>query len=233
MGHVDTIVGGVKYPSVTQIIGILDKPFLYRWYGMNGWSACEKVLKEKQELGIKFHSDIENYINWSYKSVGPEPDWDENVQAVIDWADVVEFSPEYLEQHVISHIYKYGGTFDCLGEINNKPVLVDWKLTGQLSETYVLQLAGYYQAAKENGLKFSEARVVRPYQLEKPALKNEVRQTANGYKYSFKDSNIFIEERRYESLEKYFDAFLNCRKIWDFLNKKGIWQENDKLLKLG
>lgn len=224
MPHVDTVIDGKKAPSVTEAIGILDKPFLYRWYGMNGWAQCQKILKEKQDNGIKFHASVEQALKYHFGFIKEEPNWDENVEVVIRWADRVGFTPTEFEKHVVSRKHFYGGTYDCLGTIPKIGwVMPDWKLTSQISETYALQLAGYYQAHyEETGERIVEGRVIRPYELKTVAKKDEIKETANGWKHSFYGLNVYIEERIYKDLGKDVENFLACLKIWNRLNKKDV-----------
>lgn len=227
MAHTETVVDGEKLPSVTQICGILDKPFLYRWYGTHGFEACERIKKESAERGKKLHDETENAVKKQFvtgeavEAVSPE------VEAILRWVEVTGFEPLVFERHLISKLYRYGGTYDCLGVMpKNKLAMVDWKFTGQLSDTYALQVSGYGQAHYEStGAKLDEARVVRPYELKSEAKADEIKKTVNGWRYSFKGSKIRIEERQYTNLEHYFSVFLHLREVWDYVNGKGMWEK--------
>lgn len=233
MAHTTLTKDGEDKPSVTQIVNVLDKPYLYRWYGMNGWAACEKMKEEKREQGIAFHESVEAALKFKFGFEKQEPTWDESVEVVLRWADVAKFRPIDFERHVISAKHDYNGTFDCAGMIDPSLVIVDWKRTSHVALTYVLQMVGYAQAYfEETGEWFDEARVIRPYELKRPAAKDDVKQTADGWKYSFKGMNMFIEERRYRNLERYLPLFLHCRDIWDFVNSKGLWRADESVLQL-
>ena len=233
MAHTKLTIDGEDKPSVTQIVNVLDKPYLYRWYGMNGWTACEKLKEEKREQGIAFHESVEAALKFKFGFTKEEPNWDEAVEVVMRWADRVGFKPIAFEEHVVSEVDGYNGTFDCAGMIGDDLILVDWKRTSQISDTYVIQMAGYYRAyLLQAGKAFKEARVIRPYELKNPAKKDEVKQTAGGWKYSFAGMKFFVEERRYTNLDRYMKIFLHCREIWDFVNKKGPWKQDDSVLQL-
>ena len=66
-------------------------------------------------------------------------DFDSNVQ------------PQYIETEMmaVSEDYRYGGTVDCLAIIDGKEVVLDWKTSNRMYEQYDLQLAAYWNLARE------------------------------------------------------------------------------------
>lgn len=275
MGHVDTLIDGKSYPSVTQVVGLLDKSlYLVPWAGKHGtlksqalvdyvignsagsdygvgqipdkwfeenrlersdfWKSHEDLTKEAQERGTKFHEGVELALKIKYnvpvEGTIPVDDLvavnnDEYITAVAKWTDIVGFVPTAFERYVQSKIHLYGGTFDCLGTIGGKAVLPDWKRTNQISAAYVIQLAGYIGAlAEETGEWIDDGRIIRPYGLKTPAKEDGFKETAEGFKWSFKGSRIYVEERRYTGMKHYFGLFLKLRELWDFVNKRGMWE---------
>lgn len=264
MAHKRPVIDGVEYPSVTEVVGILDKPFLVPWAAKHGvlkaeavaeaiqgaadldredildeipvtwfsdnkltredfWKGHEELGKEAQERGKKFHEDVEHALKNLVNGVAVDVTSD--VWAVCEWTRRAKFEPLKFEQYVESRKYKYGGTFDCSGQIDKKPILIDWKRTGQISENYVLQLAAYAQAHYETfGAWIAEGRIIRPYELKRPAKEDSCEEMASGIKWSFKGSCWYVEERVYEALDHYIAPFVWCRKLYDFLNKKGEWE---------
>lgn len=233
MAHTKLTVDGEDKPSVTEIIDVIDKPYLRRWYGMNGWQACEDHCKKTREEGTAFHESVEKALKFKFGFTPDEPNWDEYVEAVLKWSAVSGFTPMLFERHVVSKKHGYNGTFDCAGCADGKFIIVDWKKTGQIKNEYPIQMSGYDQAHwEETGEHFQQGRVIRPYVLAKEAVKDHITKLAHSWKYSFKGSRVYIEETRYDNLQKYLPVFLCCRTIWDFVNKKGSWKENEPVPKL-
>lgn len=54
-------------------------------------------------------------------------------------------SPNYIASEVmaVSEEYLYGGTVDCLAEVNGKLVMMDWKTSSRIYDKYDLQAAAY------------------------------------------------------------------------------------------
>lgn len=228
MPHVPTIVNGEKLPSVTEICGVLEKPFLYRWYGTHGWAECERIKKESQERGSRLHKEIENRIS-PYRNDPPVTSAE--VIVLLEWAKLAGFVPLKIEEHVVSRIYRYGGTYDIKGTLpKGRKAILDWKFGSQINETHPLQGSGYDQANFEStGERMDEFRVLRPYSSIKPAKEDSIKEIKGlegcGYRYSFKGCAMKIEERIYRGLPHYFSIFLKLREVYDYVRGKGMWEK--------
>lgn len=269
MAHTELVIDGLRWPSVTEIAGKLDKSdYLVPWAARHGtlkakaiaehaagpewneaewrkladeipdswfkenkvkredfWKNNEELSADAADKGIRFHENVERVLReqFNLNGDGHLPD-DEAAITVGRWADVVGFIPFEFERKVINRKDKYHGTFDCLGRIGGKMVLADWKKTNMIGAAYALQLAGYIGAyAEETGDWIEDARVVRVYELKRPAKKTDAQRTANGWKWSFEGSRMYIEERRYTGMRHHFRLFIYLREIWDYVNKKGMW----------
>lgn len=55
-----------------------------------------------------------------------------------------------LEPHLVSEIWQYGATPDCIARINDRLCLFDWKSSNSIHEEYALQIAAYRAAWEEN-----------------------------------------------------------------------------------
>lgn len=210
---------------MTEIVNILDKPFLRKWYGTFGWAECEKKKKESGERGKALHADVEEAVIRYGVGLDDKPK-NEFVDAAIRWCELTGFDPMGAERHVKSFLHRYGGTYDCKGKMPHckKRVLVDWKFTGQIYDTNPLQGTGYAQAILETeGDEIEEFRVIRFYELKKPAKEDRIKKTRIGNRYAFKGLSVFIEEAIYTNLGFYFEEFKRCRGLWDYVNKKGAW----------
>src|SRR6185295_20239266 len=68
MPHTNFIVNGEQWPSVTEVLGIVAKPFLHEWYkrevykaGLDGWKKCEKIYEDGCAFGTAVHSALETW----------------------------------------------------------------------------------------------------------------------------------------------------------------------------
>lgn len=146
------------WASVTSITGMLEKPYLYKWYGDLGWEEAHRVNDHSKKIGALIDNEICHYFG--DKEI---PDLDKSVlnhpeskayylQAINNFHKVVDhLKPKSVlgQQVVYSKENKYIGTFDRLLLIHNKLVLSDWKATNSVSYEYEMQLEAYYRALTE------------------------------------------------------------------------------------
>jgi len=137
------------YPSVTRVKDILAKPFLYGWYAKLGWTKCEKIKKESQDIGLEVHETIEQrLLNKSVTTKSPQVL--ELVDAVFtSFIDLNKPQIVWLEKHLISEKHKTHGTCDGCFIIGEDYVLLDWKTSSRLNKTDEIQLAGYLVCLEE------------------------------------------------------------------------------------
>lgn len=266
MPHVQTIIDGKRYPSVTEICDMLGGSKTKRltsWAGKHGtlkakalhdvlekahgksdsfyvdeipdswfeanrlersdfWKSHEELGDEAKERGQQFHADVE--VALKNKRDGYAVPVSDVVSNICQWCDINHVYPREFEFHVRSREYKFGGTFDCLAvTAGGDPVLLDWKRSSSIGDSFPIQLAGYAIAyEEETGTFIDDGRIIRVYELKKPAKETKVEETADGLKYSWRGSSWFIEERRYQ-LHRYTRLFLSLRELYDYENKKGDW----------
>jgi len=124
-------------PSVTKLIGLLDKPALMKWantIGLQGISLDEH-RKKAFAKGISFHGQIENYLK------NQTPFTDELFFGMFkDWLEgkeIISFEKEVEGE-------KYQGRFDIKFRFNNEIYIADFKSrTNNVYFENKLQLAAY------------------------------------------------------------------------------------------
>lgn len=198
------IIGGEVAPSVTQVLGIIDKPFLQKWRGKLGNAECDRIVRESQETGHLVHEAIESYFRG--EDIPELPQKEAKMFALLKgWALESRFTPTELELHVKSEKYGYHGTMDAIGKFDDGVLLIgDWKTSSSINHEYGAQLAAYAQAYKEEtGTEVTEGFIVRVDKKE--------------------DAKVPLEVKRFTDLPKYFEAFLACLDVWRFVNKRGKW----------
>lgn len=198
MAHSDFILDGVKIPSVTQVLHVVHKEFLIRWYAKNGWEECERIKREAGEIGARVHDAIAEILNGREHSL-KSPNEVRMVELFKQWQVESGYVPVEIERKVVSRVHRYHGTLDSVGHFGNPDEcwLFDWKSSSQIDDLYGAQIAAYAEALKEEtGRTVVGGGVVR---IDKKKLTLEVRQ--------------------FNDLSSYFETFKACLVIWNFLNK--------------
>jgi len=202
MPHSQTIINNQEEPSVTEIIAILNKPYLNRWFGKVGNQEAARVSKEAAELGKDVHNKIEEYLTdgviaSTYSALNNSSQVFDLFSTWVTWWIHGKYDVKALEKKVISKKYLYGGTFDAilLHKTSNTIYLTDWKVSNNEDKFRRLQLAGYAQAYyEEMGEKLINGLIVR-------IDKNEQK----------------VYEEHISNLWNYVPLFLACRKLYDFV----------------
>ena len=203
--HTETIINGEKWPSVTEIVGLLNKPWKESWQRRVGFEEADRISTEAINLGTNVHGMIDTFCSeGQLKSCGYTEQEKKLFDSWFDWIHKTDFVIAARELKLINQKDKYAGTFDAI-LINEKTsdwVLTDWKVSNSDDHTRILQLAGYAKAYLEQ---------------EKRRLKKGmiVRIDKKGKIHVTKINNLW----------KYVPLFLSLRKLYDFVNKKGKYNK--------
>jgi len=113
----------------------------------------QKIKEEAGDIGTQAHKLVEKINRGETISDSEWDSLDVRVQNAVNaykkWRDKTGYVAIKNEQIIYSKKYKYAGTLDSLGEINNKLVLVDFKTSNNLYPEFWLQLSAYWNAYKE------------------------------------------------------------------------------------
>jgi len=183
------VIKGVAYPSVTTILGVLDKGNALIQWGVNcAIEYMSQQLNEDEEhriddrqiseilnsaryewrnvktdaadIGTTAHNLIERYIKY-----GDMPDSNVNekaktaFEAFREWER--EHNVEFIESEltVISKSHGYAGTLDLLCKLDGKETVVDFKTSKDFYAGYGKQIAAYKFACVEMKLCGSDANI--------------------------------------------------------------------------
>ena len=134
---------GKKFPTVTTILGILDKPALVQWSAnmvvkyvrenikemitdeqieyhlKKARSNFREVSKKAMDIGSIVHDAIHAYLSGAdyNKVIGNNDKATNSFLAFLDWADKVKIEPIALEKVLIDEEYEFGGTVDFIGKL--------------------------------------------------------------------------------------------------------------------
>lgn len=174
IGNVDeALVSGRLSPSVTNVIDVLNKPFLYGWHGRMAATAAVEIAKtfphrlleapkeavkwlslaatrhteKAADLGTRVHDWVERAARGEQQD---EPDADLRGY-IASWRKFcADYNPTFT--HLEATTYGtvdglgYAGTADFIAEINGLTVIGDWKSGRSIHTSAALQLAALAHA---------------------------------------------------------------------------------------
>jgi hypothetical protein len=159
-------------PSVTQILGVIDKPALPRWAAKETAEYVARTLKpgvaldeiaiknlvkdakaapwrksgDAADIGTLVHAFAEDH------ALGKSPSLPHNEAArnacarFLEWWEANDVQPVAVERKVYDIRRKYAGTVDLLALINGNLAVADYKTSTGIWPEYALQLAAYAEA---------------------------------------------------------------------------------------
>ena len=160
---------GKRLPSVTTVLGIINKPALLDWAWKCGKDGLDykAVRDDAGSVGTLAHYLILCHLR------GETPDlheWapDQVSRAVntlvkyADWVTPHRLEPILTEQPLVSETYGYGGTPDCLARLDGELVLLDFKSGKAIYSEMLYQLGAYWQLIWETRREtIDHARILR------------------------------------------------------------------------
>ncbi len=191
---------GDRVPSVTTILGILNKPALLDWAWQMGTQGLDyKAVRDSAgDIGTLAHYLILCDLK------GEKPDTSEYSSQDIakaetclikywDWQKGHKIEPIMLETPLISEQYQFGGTIDFFGKVDGQPTLLDFKTSKAIYPEFFYQLAAYEQLLAEAQQLIEVTRVLRIGKSEDEGF----------------------EERTIGKLDNQWQIFLSCLKIYN------------------
>ena len=167
-------LNGIQYPSVTSIIGQLEKPALIAWasncavdyvaenikaiQNPAGPHVVDHILRDARQafrnagdkakdIGTITHDAIEQYVKAGVDSSESYPEQVQNsLLAFYDWEQKNHVVWEESELTLFNIEKGYSGTCDAVATVNGVRYLVDFKTSKAVYDEYRLQLAAYRAA---------------------------------------------------------------------------------------
>lgn len=204
---------GIKIPSVTTILKILNKPQLIQWANFLGKlkKNVEDVTYKAATIGTITHYILERYgknkiTNLSFlyneyddaiiKSVN------KTLKGFIKWNK--EYKPKFLMCEIKLNNENFGGTIDNVCEINGEKYIIDYKTSKTVYPSMFLQLAAYNKLLREE----------KNIKIDKVAI---LILNKNKIEYKFYKMNV-------EYLEKFYEpVFIKLYELYT------SWNENLKI----
>lgn len=130
---------GVKYPSITTILGAGEKPYLEAWRQSLGVEKANKETKRCADRGTAVHTMIERFLQ---NDPDPTKGFD---TAIADEFRALKMSLRKVnnillqEGALYSNILKTAGRVDCIGEYDGKLAVIDFKTSTNSKSTHMIQ----------------------------------------------------------------------------------------------
>lgn len=143
---------------------------------VEGISEAERLAKEATDIGTAAHALIANElrVRLGRPSEPMEPPSEASLrafEAFLAWAESVDFQPREIEFHVQSQEYGYAGWCDCYALVNDIPSILDFKSSKRIWPEAFLQVRGYQEAARSQGMDAEQGVIVRlPKVVEDPGV---------------------------------------------------------------
>ena len=163
-----TLLDGTVVPGVTTILGVLNKPALVPWANKLGLQGIDssKYVDEKAAIGTLAHQMIADYLRGEVTDTGEyskfQIDQAENaLLSFFEWEKSHKIEPSLIEAPMVSERHRFGGTLDCIGEIDGELWLVDFKTSSGIFPEMLVQVAAYTRLAYEHEIDVHKVRILR------------------------------------------------------------------------
>jgi len=140
---------GVRYPSVTTVLSILNEEFIQRWRARVGEEEANKVSHRASTRGTAVHDCIEKYLD-NNEDYAKEylPNIIDNFNAIKPVLDE-RIGTIYLQEAALySEHLGLAGRVDCVGEFDGVLSIIDFKTSKKIKKkewitNYFIQEAAY------------------------------------------------------------------------------------------
>lgn len=195
------LASGDRVPSVTTILGILNKPALLDWAWKCGCDGLDYKAVRDDAAGV---GTLAHYLILCHLK-GEKPDTSEYSAQDIDRAEncLIKFwdwqkghniEPIMVETPLISEEYGFGGTIDFFGRVDGANTLIDFKTGKAIYPEFAYQVAAYCQLLIEH---------------DESIFNCDVRILRIG-----RNEDEGFEERILGNLNRAWQIFLNCLNIY-------------------
>jgi len=191
---------GERVPSVTTILGILNKPALLEWAWKCGCDGLDyKAIRDQTaDIGKLAHYMVmchllEQKTDTSEYSAEDIDKAENSFLKYLEWEKQHDVEPILVESALVSENYKFGGQIDCYCRLDGSPTLIDFKTGKAIYPEYFHQLAAYEMLLSENGYEVDQSRILR----------------------IGRNDDEGFEDRFIGKLDKHWELFLNCQRVYE------------------
>lgn len=148
-GYIKHSQTGVLYPRVTSVTKVIDKPWLVQFYLEHGEQEAERRTDEAADIGTEAHQAIEVYIRSLGKTCS-----DKLPIGFLQFfkEEAIDLTQPFLcEERLFSDELGVCGKPDLIAHTKYGIGVYDWKTSKDVYPDYAIQMAYYYQLARESG----------------------------------------------------------------------------------
>lgn len=165
MAHKDHYYNGSRLVSATELVSIIDKPFLHRWReslccpqsGVCGFERGRQIADEAATLGIEVHEHVEKYLKGEPIT---ETEWGANIVSKLKQHVIKPYLIE-PEETLIDNESGLAGSPDFVAVWDDEPVIGDVKVKNQLDENTDDQGCAYrYLIHRKFGIWIDKMRIL-------------------------------------------------------------------------
>lgn len=174
-------------PSVTTLLGVLDKPALVQWAANQAVAIireqllpgdtldevmienlCEsartnyrKTTRKAADIGTLVHARLQEFLETGEVRAPVHEQAAISFGAGIDWLQKHRAKAFIVEGRAYSREHRFTATVDFVGEVDGNPAVLDFKTSKDLYENYYWQIALYAQARYEMDGEWREGWLLR------------------------------------------------------------------------
>lgn len=151
-----TAPNGMKYPSITTLLGAGEKPWLVDWRNSLGHEKADKETKRAAERGDAVHRLAEHYLNNQLTSDITKPfkpeyvNYFNKVKMILNRVDNIRTQ----ETALFSEVLGVAGRVDCIGEYEGVLSIIDFKTSTNVKND--LMIGDYYLQCTAYALMWEE-----------------------------------------------------------------------------
>jgi len=191
---------GERVCSVTTFLGVLGKPAIIHWAWEQGVAGLDyrKTRDIAGDTGTLVHylilcllkDEEPDLSEWSEAGLAAAACPMEKFKA---WRAENELEPILLELPLVSEEFQFGGMPDFYGKVNGILTLLDFKTGVNVYQEAFYQTSAYKKLLEEHGHQVDAVKILRLGKSEDEGF----------------------EERAVGNLDKHFEVFLACQKIYN------------------
>lgn len=169
---------GKKYPSVTSVLGMMDKTAFFEWRKRVGEEEANRISQRASRRGTAIHTLCEDYLLGKVPEVSM---FDKQVfDSIVPHLDKID-NIHALESKLYSDHLQVAGTVDCIAEYEGKLSVIDFKTSRRLKTKedipgYFIQTSAYAVAFEERtGIPVPRLVIIMGVDEEHPLIFKEKR----------------------------------------------------------
>jgi len=112
MPHQDFFIDGERIPSVTEIIGVVNKSWKEGWQRRVGFQEADRIMNEAGDLGRTAHDLVDQYL--SGVTVDGDSKAHQLFKSWLKWYESSGYSVVCKEEFMFSTKKRFSGTLDAI-----------------------------------------------------------------------------------------------------------------------